>query len=235
MKGSGNYLKNQVRKNLAKSLLCLLLFFLIIIASGLEALYILSLGILPEAGLLISLLPLVGFFYYLHKYHVYIGGWNGEKQVTNLLSSKLNDDYILLNDLYLLNGGGDIDHLVFAPGGIFVLETKNWSGVINCNGDLWQRPGKNGFKGSPSRQIKRNVATIKRIIDSSWALRQLGINVEGIVVFTNKYATLHLNDPTVQILKLPQLPEFITARGGSRLHSKEQLETVAKEILKQKR
>src|SRR5208283_4300349 len=192
IKGSGNYLKNQVRKNLAKSLLCLLLFFLIIVASGLIAVYTLSLGILTEIGLLVSLLPLTGFFYYLHKYHIYSGGWKGEKQVSNLLSSKLNDDYILLNDLYLRNGGGDIDHLVLAPGGIFVLETKNWSGVINCNGDLWQRPGKNGFKGSPSRQIKRNVTTIKRIIDSSWALRQLDIKVEGIVVFTNRYATLHL-------------------------------------------
>jgi hypothetical protein len=41
----------------------------------------------------------------------------------------LSDDYYLLNDLYLRDGGGDIDHIVLGPNGVFVLETKNWSGT----------------------------------------------------------------------------------------------------------
>ena len=197
MKGSGNYLKNQVRKNLAKAVASLLVFFLIFSALSLQALFTLNLNIFEAAGLLVSLVPLATFYYYLRKYRIYSGGWEGEKRVTKLLNSKLSDDYILLNDLYLRNGAGDIDHVVLAPSGVFVLETKNWSGNITCNGDEWQRTGRNGFKGSPSMQVKRNVATIKRIIDSTSALRPLGIWVEGIVVFTNDHATLHLNNPTV--------------------------------------
>jgi hypothetical protein len=233
MKGSSNYLKNQVRKNLAKAILCLVLFGLIFFALSLRVLFTLSLSIFEEAGLLVSLVPLIAFYFYLRKYRIYSGGWEGEKQVAKLLSSKLSDDYILINDLYLHNG--DIDHIVLGPSGIFVLETKNWNGDITCNGDEWQRVGKRNFKGSPSRQVKRNAAKIKHIIDSSQAFRSLGVWVEGIVVFTNNHATLHLNNPTVFILKLPQLPNYITTHGSSNNYSGQQIEAIGKEILKQKR
>ncbi len=235
MKGSSNYLKNQVRKNLAKAILCLVLFGLIFFALSLRVLFTLSLSIFEEAGLLVSLVPLAAFYFYLRKYRIYSGGWEGEKQVAKLLSSKLSDDYILINDLYLHNGYGDIDHVVLGPSGIFVLETKNWSGNITCNGDEWQRAGKRNFKGSPSRQVKRNTAKIKHVIDSSQAFRSLGTWVEGIVVFTNNRASLHLNNPTVSILKLPQLPNYITTHASSSNYSRQQLEAIGKEILKQKR
>ena len=232
MKGSSSYLKNQVRKNLAKAVLCIVLFFLIFFALSLRVLLTLSLSIFDAAGLLVSLVPLAAFYFYLRKYRIYNAGWVGERQVAKLLSSKLSDDYFLINDLYLHNGGGDIDHVVLAPSGIFVLETKNWSGDITCNGDEWQRAGKRNFKGSPSLQVKRNAAKIKHIIDSSQAFGSLGVWVEGIVVFTNNRATLHLNNPAVLILKLPQLPSHIITHGNSSRYSRQQLEAIGEEILK---
>jgi hypothetical protein len=234
IKGSSSYLKNQVRKNLAKAALSILIFGAILFALTLRVLSTLQVGTLEEAGLLLSLAPLIGFYFYLRKYRIYSGGWTGEKQVAKLLTSKLNDDYYLLNDLYLCDGGGDIDHIVLGPNGVFVLETKNWSGKISCSGDEWQRVGKRNFSGSPSRQVKRNAAKIKQIIDNSPNLRPLGIWVEGIVVFTNNPVTLHVNNPTVPILKLPQLPNHITAYRNSRSISREQLETIGKEITQQK-
>jgi hypothetical protein len=187
-----------------------------------------------EAGLLLSLAPLAGFYFYLRKYRIYNGGWEGEKRVVKLLNSKLSDDYYLINDLYLGDGGGDIDHIVLGPNGVCVLETKNWRGNITCNGDEWQRPGKRNFSTSPSRQVKKNAAKIRQVIDNSQALRPLGIWVEGIVVFTNNYASLHLNNPTVPILKLPQLPNHITTNRRYSIYSRQQLEAIRKEILKQK-
>ena len=151
------------------------------------------------------------------------------------MAAQLSNDYIFLNDLYLRDGGGDIDHVVLASSGIFVLETKNWSGDITCNGDEWQRTGKKNFKGSPSRQVKRNVATIRRIVDSSQVFRERAVFVEGIVVFTNNHATLHFSNPTVSIVKLPQLPNHIMAQQKPRIYSREQLEAIGKEILAQKR
>ena len=236
MKGSGSYLKNQVRKNLAKAAVCLVLFGLIFFLTGLRALLTLNFDVFEIAGLLVSLVPLAAFYFYLHKYRIYSGGWEGEKQVTKLLGSTLSDDYIILNDLYLRGGGGDIDHIVLAPIGIFVLETKNWSGEITCNGDEWLRTGKRNFRGSPSRQVKRNAATIRRIVDSSQVFKAShGMYVEGIVVFTNNHATLHLNNPTLSIVKLAQLPKHIIAQQKPRIYSREQLEAIGKEILAQKR
>jgi eukaryotic-like serine/threonine-protein kinase len=97
----------------------------------------------------------------LRKYHIYRSGWQSKKEVATLLSRTLSDDYYLLNNLYLRDGGGDIDHIVLGSNGIFVLETKNWKGRIFCNGDEWRQTGKRNFSGRPSRQVKRKAAKIK--------------------------------------------------------------------------
>ncbi len=172
------------------------------------------------ASLVFLLAPMTAFYFYLRKYHIYRGGWQGEKQVVHLLTHTLSNDYFLLNDLYLRDGGGDIDHIVLGPNGVFVLETKNWNGNISCNGDEWHRPGKRNFSGSPSRQVKRNAAKIQQIIDGNPHLRALGFWVEGIVVLTNNHATLNVNKPTVTILKLPQLPSYLTTPRNSKLFSR---------------
>jgi hypothetical protein len=234
IKGSSSYLKTQVRKNLAKAALSILFFGAILIALALRVFSTLQIGTLEETALLISILPLFGFYFYLQKYRIYSGGWEGEKQVAKLLTNKLNDDYYILNDLYLQGGSGDIDHIVLGPNGVFVLETKNWSGNVSCSGDEWQRAGKRNFSGSPSRQVKRNATKIKQIIDNNPNLRSLGIWVESIVVLTNNHATLHLNNSTVSVLKLPQVPNYISLFRSSRNLSREQLEDIGKEIINQK-
>ena len=234
IKASSSYPKNQTRKNLARAALCLLILGAALFVIVLRVLSTWQVGVLEQAGLVFLLVPLIAFYYYLRKYRIYSGGWEGEKQVAKHLTITLSDDYYLINDLYLREGGGDIDHVVLAPGGVFVLETKNWSGTITCSGDEWQRAGKRDFKSSPSRQVKRNTARIQRIIDNSSGLRSLGVRVEGAVVLTNRNAVLHLNNPTVPVLKLPQLAGYITSHGGARRFSREQLEALGKEIAKQK-
>ena len=234
IKGSSDYLKNQVRKNLAMVVICAIIFVVISTFLIYRIISTLQVGILDEVGFVFLLMPLAAFYFYLRKYHIYNGGWKGEKEVTSLLSHTLSDNYYLLNDLYL-HGGGDIDHIVFGPNGVFVLETKNWSGKIVCNGDEWQRAGKRSFSGSPSRQLKRNIAKIQYLIDNSSVLRHLGIRVEGVVVFTNKHALIQVNNPTVTILRLSQLPAYITTYKRSPNFSGKQIEAIGREIVNQKR
>jgi hypothetical protein len=240
IKASSSYLKNQTRKNLAKAALCILA------AGGVLAVLVYGLLFPLPFGLstsnLLVVLPeliviagfLVGFYYYQRKYQVFNGGWKGEKQVVNLLTHNFNDDYYLLNDLYLHGGGGDIDHVVLAPAGVFVLETKNWSGNINVNGDEWHRDRSHAAGSSPSNQVKRNVTKIRNIIDNSPNLRGFGVWVEGIVVIVNKHAQLHLNNPTVPVLVAQEVPNYIKNRSSQRRLNKEQLELIGKEIAKQK-
>ncbi len=233
IKGSSSYIKNQVIRNAAKAAFSILIFVAILFLNAEVIFFTGQTSVYRLSGLVFLILPLVAFNHYLHKYHVYNGGWWGEKQVDKQLASNLSDDYYLINDLYLPESGGDIDHIVLAPGGVFVLETKNWSGNVICQGDTWQRPGKRAFNVSPSNQVKHNAAKVRRIIENSPAL-PVHIWVEGIVVLTNRNATINLNNPSVTVLGLVELPNYILARGGSRMLSAEQLEVIGKEIVSQK-
>ncbi len=233
IKGSNSYLKNQTRVNLAKAVLCVLIFGILLFGIMFRSIYSMQIDLITEIGLVFLLAPIIASYYYLRKYHLYNGGRQGEKSVAKLLNSHLSDDYYLINDLYL-GAGGDIDHIVLAPNGVFVLETKNWRGNITCDGDKWHRSGKRDFSSSPSIQVKRNASKIRRIIDSESSLRALGSWVEGIVVLTNRHATLHLNNPTVPILKLEQLTNYITTHNSMRRLSREQIEAIGKEITQRK-
>jgi hypothetical protein len=240
IKASSSYLKNQTRKNLAKAALCILAAggVLAVLLYGL--LFPLPFGlstsnllvVLPELIIIAGFL--VGFYYYQRKYQVFNGGWKGEKQVVNILTHNLSDDYYLTNDLYLQGGGGDIDHVVLAPAGVFVLETKNWSGNINVNGDEWHRDRNRAAGSSPSNQVKRNTQKIRNILDHSPNLSNLSVYVEGIVVIASKNAQLHLNNPTVPILVSQEVPNYIKSRGAQRRFTREHLELIGKEIAKQK-
>jgi hypothetical protein len=60
-------------------------------------------------------------------------GIAGESKVRRMLDSLDPSSYVILNDLYLPNGRGttsQIDHVVVSQFGVFVIETKNYSGRI---------------------------------------------------------------------------------------------------------
>lgn len=61
-----------------------------------------------------------------------IKGKVGEVSVAALLSTLPKQEYIILNDIMIksLTGTSQIDHLVISVYGVFVIETKNYSGWI---------------------------------------------------------------------------------------------------------
>jgi hypothetical protein len=222
-------------KNFAKAALCLFGFGVVLSVSILRLLFTFELFSLEGAGLLLSLILLIGGYFYLGKYRTYRGGWIGERRVAKLLKSTLSDEYYLANELNFGFGKGDVDHVVLGPNGVFVIETKNWSGKISCRGDDWQRLDRRKFKGSPSRQVKKNTAKVKQILEGLPALQRHGVWVEGIVVFTNKNANLNLHNPTVPILKLNELPNHISSYKNYNPYTLIQLQQMAKEISNQTR
>lgn len=232
LKGSGSYLRNQTLKNFAKASICLFIFAIIFVASGIRLLSTFRLDSIEGASLLLSLIPLIGGYFYLNKYRTYYGGWEGERRVTKLLKSTLNDDYCLINEV-CLDRKGDLDHLLLGPNGIFVIETKNWRGKITCHGDDWQRQDHRKFTGSPSRQVKNNVNKIKRLLETQPNLRNHGIWVEPIVVFTNNNSQLNINKPTVTILKLSELPSHIINYKNYNPYTIKQIQQITKQVTKQ--
>ncbi len=81
---------------------------------------------------LIVFILLIGFISFLKS--PYFKGKMGEKMVT-LHAERLGEEYVMLNDCTLPdgfegNGTTQIDHVLISPYGVFIVETKNYTGWI---------------------------------------------------------------------------------------------------------
>ncbi len=94
-------------------------------------------------------------------------GFMGEGKVSDVLH-KLPSDYVVLDDLLLTKAAGgtaQIDHVVVSPFGLFVIETKNWHGLIVGNGKErnWRQymGGKNYPLHNPLWQNYGHIKTLQ--------------------------------------------------------------------------
>ena len=78
-----------------------------------------------------------------------VRGWIGEKAVSIILKF-LPDEYTVFNNIYIEENGKStqIDHVILSPYGIFVIETKNYSGWIygSENAQYWTKNKRNTAK-----------------------------------------------------------------------------------------
>ncbi len=153
---------------------------------------------------------LLAFGYFTAAYdqweHWFLGK-RGELRVTQSLS-KLPDNYVLLNDLVLPSGRGNVDHLVIGPNGLFVIETKNYASNVKCYGDQWFVNGKR--IPSLSCQAKGNALTVRKNLQKVFAEHRARLPyVEPIVSFVKHTQRLDLHEPTVHVLKSEELVSFI--------------------------
>ena len=121
-------------------------------------------------------------------------GQIGERSVYSILTH-LPDEYHLYNDVLLKAKSGrtiQIDHVVVSPYGIFVIETKNYQGMIigNGNSDQWRQNiwGKEYSLYNPEMQNISHVGVLKQIMPY-----KAKCNVHSIVVFMDK-ARLNLRN-----------------------------------------
>ena len=158
-------------------------------------------------------------------------GIEGENAVTKILSNR-SDNYYLINDLKLKEKSGNIDHVLVGPNGVFVIETKNYSGVIICQGDKWCKYYEGKYEpkyydlGSPSKQAKRGAVEIKKLIDESGVIDK-SLWVEALVVFTgDSYIEGH---STVPIISVDGLHDYIKGEK-SRTLSEVQIKKISNAI-----
>ncbi len=113
-----------------------------------------------------------------------IKGFVGEKLVSIILKSFIKDSGYLFND-YLFdmnNNSCQIDHILLTKKGIFIVETKNYSGVIygyENSQKFYQYLNNGKIKNefySPLKQNETHINKIKKILNNN-------INVYGIVCF----------------------------------------------------
>jgi hypothetical protein len=161
----------------------------------------------PKIGLLAAILVVCSAKGSFRRFESWSKGKRGETLVAEALKS-LSDKYVLLNDLTLPDGKGNVDHLVIAPNGLFVIETKKYSGRVKCEGDQWFVNGRP--TNSVSRQAKRNAMAVRNHLGNIFVERQKKLPfVNAVVVFVEPNGRLNLNQPTVPVLRSDELAEFI--------------------------
>lgn len=125
-------------------------------------------------------------------------GAAGEEAVTQELMSKLGNGYLVLSDIMFKGNSGyttQIDHIVLSIYGIFVIETKNYSGTVYgaANDMYWRHINRAGVASkmyNPIRQNNGHIKALARVLDLGY--ERVVNNSCDFVVFSSK-TNLSLN------------------------------------------
>jgi len=141
-------------------------------------------------------------------------GRKGADPVAEVLKS-LADDYIVFNDIVLPDSKGTVDYLLIGPNGIFAIEIKNYSGVVKCEEDEWFVGGK--AVRSLSKQAKRNSIAVRGCLAKLFSSSPMGLPyIVPLLLFLGPRRKLKVFKPTLAVLRLDELVEFIRNRESKR-------------------
>ena len=134
--------------------------------------FILLIGVLELPQLsLFALLVMVGLIivkYGWSKRRIWSKGAKGEKIVAKKLK-KLPKKYTAIRDVKIPNLGGDIDHVVVGPTGIYVIETKNYKPTYIPDEDCWYHTSGRKSPQNPAKQVKLHASKL-----NDFLVRKLG-------------------------------------------------------------
>lgn len=108
-------------------------------------------------------------------------GKQGEKLVAKELKSSKYENSYVFNDVFLKEDDkiiAQVDHILVSPKGIYVIETKNWQGMVE-NLDfntIIRNNGKEYKTYKPTNQNRRHKIKLERLIDYKM--------VKDVVIFT---------------------------------------------------
>lgn len=124
-----------------------------------------AVGLLPAmAGVVLLVLAVVGLTVYCRRQpalvYGYFKGARGEEMVAGELA-RLGSEWTVFNGL-LLPDGQDIDHVAVGPQGLFVIETKHWSGSVTVEGGEVLANGR-PLRRSPVVQVRRSMGAVSAV------------------------------------------------------------------------
>jgi hypothetical protein len=135
------------------------------------------------------------------------GRW-GEEKVVDVLRYSLDSRWTLFRNFEWPNRKwGDIDLILVGPGGVWVFETKAYSGQIRNVGDRWERRTQWRWRRlttHPGLQARRNAARLNDY------LRNKGVRVpwvEPVVAWAGEQGSLTVEDPATPVWSLAELTE----------------------------
>ncbi|WP_321936222.1 nuclease-related domain-containing protein [Paraburkholderia sp. J8-2] len=137
-------------------------------------------------------------------------------ELRRVLTSLCGSDFYLHDGAVLLNHApgtayptAEVDHLAVTPFGLFVIETKYWSGFIEPGANFAElvrvtSDGKRESRKSPLAQNRTKVAFLTAKLPKVWT-------VEGLGVFAAPDCTLHPDLPPT-LIHISELSHFLRLR-----------------------
>lgn len=174
------------------------------------------------------LVTIIILIFLLRRYEIRIKGYLGEWYVSKKLNKLNKRKYKVINNLLLKTSKGttQIDHIVISQYGLFVIETKNYKGIITGNeyDDSWNQILFNN-KEVLRNPIKQNNGHIKALKDVVPTLRYRKIN--SIILFT-KRSKLKVNTET--IVTYYNKVNKVIKRSRKKEFTKEEVDYIYKKI-----
>ena len=154
-------------------------------------------------------------------------GANGEDLVAQALE-RFPDEFKVINDL--TTPFGNLDHVVVGPTGVFLLDTKNWRGVVSPDGK-----GELLCNGKPTDKsfVRQFVGRIMGIKERVKALApSLDPYFQAVFVFTSARVDANWGTTkSVHCIRDDQVFDYIVeSKRGNKL-TREQVETIAQAFL----
>lgn len=167
--------------------------------------------------MILSWMAVIAFVIWIKTSFPYLKGNRGEKLVSKTLEKLDSKEYSVFHDVYVptKKGTSQIDHVVVCRKGIFVLETKNYSGWIigNENSQHWTQViyhRKERFY-NPTWQNFGHIQALKEYIGENTIQN---VPFFSIIVFSNE-ATLRFKELFTKsiVIQRNQLVEVINKNG----------------------
>ena len=159
------------------------------------------------------------------------GAWT-ENKVAKKLATLPQDEYIVLNDIMLPTDFGttQIDHIVLSTHGIYVIETKNYSGTLTGNekSEQWEQ-NINGFRYKTGNALRQNKAHITAVRYHGYISKD--IPVQNIVVFA-RATDFEIHHDEGEVIYIDELiPTIMRLRSPEPLYTIEQIRIKANNLL----
>lgn len=164
-------------------------------------------------------------------------GWAGEKLAAFHLKRYFPKGTVIFNDLYFHNGkrSCQIDHLIVSQYGIFVIETKNYLGLVygDASEQYLRRKVllKNYRTYNPARQNERHLEYLK---DNFPIIADRASSLHSIVVFA-AFTRLRLSHNPGNICTLSGLKNVIDHMSSRSFFSEDECKSIVDEIQQENR
>jgi hypothetical protein len=150
----------------------------------------------------------------------------GEAVVGYILDN-FPDDFRIIHDL--TTPFGNLDHVVIGPSGAYVIDSKNWKGVVSADGK-----GELLLNGKPTQksEIKNLQRRIMNIKDKIKVLSSLDPFVQGVFAFPSAYIDAKWGSTGyIHCVKDEQLHDYIVENKKSNKLTKKEINSISQAFL----